>query len=364
MSTPSLGRWHVPAEWERHSRCWMAWPSRAETWPGGLEAAAAAHAELARTIAAFEPVTMLCNPDDAVDASLACGAGIQVLPLATGGGWLRDTGPAFLVNETGGVAGIHWRFDDREAPPPGSETTSAPGSGTTSAPGSGADATIGKRILEHLALPIYEAPLALEGGAFSVDGAGTVLVTEQCLLDGRRNPGLSRSEIEEHLRACTGATAVIWLGGGCQDDGSGGHVDEIACFVAPGVVLALTTDDPLDGNFRVLQDNLDRLTKARDARGRALEVVTVRQPARRPRAPAAGRLTLSYTNLYLANGAVILPGFGDAADQEARKVLRRLFPRREVVQLPALEIAAAAAGLHRLTLHQPAALPLPYDPVI
>ncbi len=346
MPTPSLGRWHVPAEWERHSRCWMAWPSRAESWPGGLETATAAHAELARTIAAFEPVTMLCNPEDAVDSSLACGAGIQVLPLEIGESWLRDAGPTFLVNETGGVAGIHWRF--------GHQRDAA----------GGADASIGRRILEHLALPIYEAPLALAGGAYSVDGEGTVLVTEQCLLDHRRNPGLNRDEIEERLKSGTGATTVIWLGGGCQDDGSGGHVDEIACFVAPGVVLALTTDDPLDGNFPALQDNLDRLTKARDARGRALEVVTVRQPARRPRDAGSGRLNLSYTNLYLANGAVILPGFGDAADQEARKTLRKLFPRREVVQLPAQDLAAAATGLHRLTLHQPAALPLPYDPVI
>ncbi|MEI6558103.1 MAG: agmatine deiminase family protein [Rhodospirillaceae bacterium] len=348
MPTPSLGRWHVPAEWERHSRCWMAWPSRGDRWPDGLETATAAHAELARTIAAFEPVTMICNPEDAVDASLACGAGIQVLPLAVGDGWLRDTGPSFLVNDSGGVAGVHWRFDGW--------------GGRIAAPG--ADATIGRRILEHLALPTYEAPLVLEGGAYSVDGAGAVLVTEQCLLDGRRNPGLSRAEIEEQLTACTGAGTVIWLGGGCEDDDSGGRIDTVAAFVAPGLVLALTTDDPQDGNFRVLQDNLDRLKKARDARGRSLEVVMVRQPARRPRATGAKRLTLSYTSCYLANGAVILPGFGDAADQEARRTLRKLFPRREVVQLPALEMAAAGAGLHGLTLHQPAALPLPYDPVI
>ena len=342
MTTPSLGRWHIPAEWERHSRCWMAWPHHDASWPGGLAAAAAVHTELARTIAAFEPVTMICNPDDAVDASLACGVGIQVLPLEIGNRRLRNTGPTFLVNDSGGgVAGIHWRLEEED----------------------GADATIGRRILEQLALPIHEAPLALEGGAFSVDGAGTVLATEQYLLDGRRNAGLSRAEIEEQLRTCTGATTVIWLGGG-QEGGSNGHAVEVACFVAPGVVLALTTDDPLDSNFPVLQDNLDRLTRARDARGRALEVVTVRQPAQRPSTTGTGRLIMSYTNLYFANGAVILPGFGDTADQEARRTLRRLFPRRETVQLPAQEIAAAGTNLHGLTLHQPAALPQPYDPVI
>ena len=360
MSIPSLGRWHVPAEWERHSRCWMAWPSDAESWPGGTEAACAAHAELAQAIAAFEPVTMICNPEDAVDASLACGAGIQVLPLEIGGRRLRDNGPAFLVNDSGGVAGIHWRCGNDSD----SGLKSAPDSGAKSAPDSGAGFAPGRRILEHLELPAYEAPLTMEGGAFSVDGAGAVLVTELWLLDGARKPGLGRADLEERLKACTGATAVIGLGGGCEDDPSAGHVASVACFVAPGQVLALTTDDPLDGNFKVLQDNLDRLQKARDARGRPLEVVTVRQPARRPRLGGRGRLTLSYTDFYLANGALFLPGYGDAADQEARRTLRKLFPRREVVQLPALDLAAAATGLRGLTLHQPAALPLPYDPVI
>ena len=343
MPTLSLDRWHVPAEWERHSRCWMAWPRLARGWPGGLTAALAAHAELAQTIAAFEPVTMICTPEDAVEASLTCGAGIEVLPLAVGDGWLRDTGPTFLVNDSGGVAGIHWRS----------------GSGED---GDG-DAAIGRRLLDQLGLPAYTAPLALDPGAFSVDGAGTLLASEPGLLGPRRDPGLNRDEVEAHLRRLTGATTIIWLGSSDQE-GSGGQVDEAACFVAPGVVLALATDDPLDGNFHALHDNLDRLSRARDARGRLLEVVTVRQPVRRPRSASAIRLTPSYTSFYLANGAVILPGFADAADQEARRTLRRLFPRREVVQVPALELAAAAVGLRRLTLHQPAPLPLPYDPVI
>ncbi len=339
MPTLSLGHWYVPAEWEHHNRSWMSWPRGGDSWPEGPEAAA--QAELARTIAAFEPVTMICNPDDAVDASLACGHGIQVLPLDIGEGWIRDIGPSFLVNDNGGVAGLHWH-------------ARKPNAGTAS----------GLSILEHLGLPGCAAPPVLEGGAFSVDGAGTVLVTEQCLLGRTHNSGLSHQEIETHLKSCTGATTVIWLGSGCRSDAGGGHVDEVACFVAPGVVLALTTDDPLDGHFSILQDNLDRLTKARDARGRALEVVSVRQPARRPLGAGPDRLFMSYTSLCFANGVVILPGFGDAADQEARRTLRKLFPRREVVQLPALDIAAASGSLHDLTLHQPAPLPLSYDPVI
>ncbi len=348
MPIPSLGRWHMSAEWERHSRCWVGWPSCAGAWPGGLEAAKAARAELAQTIAAFEPVTVVCTPDDAVDASLACGAGIQVLPLDIGHGWLRRTGPSFLINETGGIAGVSWLA----------------GGGGNGAEAHDADATIGRRILDHLTLPCYRTPLFLNGSALSVDGAGAVMVTEQCLLNDPRTAGLSRAEIEQHLKCCTGASTVIWLGTGCEWADNGGLVEDVACFAAPGVVLALTTDDPLDENFPALQDNLDRLKKARDAHGRPLEVVTVHQPARRPRDNGSGRLSMSYTNLYLPNDAVILPGFGDAADQEARRTLRKLFPQREVIQLPAHDFAAAGAGIHSLTLHQPVAFALPYDPVI
>jgi agmatine deiminase len=324
----------------------MAWPCREATWHGGIEAARAAVAEVARTIADFEPVTMVCNPAEVVDVSLACGAGIRVLPLDIDDSWLRDTGPSFLVHDDGRVGGVHWSFD---------------GWGGLVAD-YGCDATIGRRLLDHLGLPCFAAPLVLEGGAIAVDGAGTVLATEQCLLESPRNPGLDKAAAETLLKAWTGATTVIWLGQGYEDDETRGHVDEIACFVRQGVVLALTTDDPRDGNFRAFQDNLDRLNKARDARGQALEVVPIRQPARRNRGTT--RLTLSYTNLYLANGAVILPGFEDAADLEAYRTLRRLFPRRQVIQIPALDIVAGGGGIHCLTQAQPAPLPLAFDPVI
>lgn len=346
MTTPALAGWRMPAEWERHTRCWMAWPCREATWRGGIEAARVALAEVARAIARFEPVTLVCNPDDLVDASLACGPGVQALPLTIDDSWLRDSGPSFLINDFGGVAGVHWRFNGWGGLLPEHDD----------------DATIGRRILERSGFHCYEAPLVLEGGAISVDGEGTILTTEQCLLNPNRNPHLGRAEIEEALKSHTGASAVIWLGEGYQDDETGGHVDEVACFVRPGVVLALTTDDPRDGNFKALQDNLDRLKKARDARGRPLEIVPVRQPDARHRDGA--RLTLSYTNLALTNGGVVMPGFEDAADQEAYRIVRRLFPNREVVQLPALDIVAGGGGIHCVTLQQPAPEPAPFDPGI
>ncbi len=336
MTTPAEDGFHLPAEWQPHERCWMAWPCRAEVWGGDLEPARAAYAEVAKAIAKYEPVTMICNPDDAAEASLACGSGVNVHPLPISDSWLRDTGPSFLLGPSRRIAGVHWGFN----------------AWGNLYPDHAEDRQIGRRLLEHLALPIYDAPMVLEGGAVLCDGEGTLLTTEQCLLSGERNPGLERREMEEILLAFTGARRVIWLGQGYQDDETRGHIDEIACFVRPGVVMMLTTEDPGDGNFEAFHDNLDRLRAARDAAGRSLEVIELQQPERQegPR----GRLTLSYTNVYLANGAVIIPGFEDTADHEAYKVFRKAFAGRDVMQIPALDIVRGGGGIHCITREQPA----------
>jgi agmatine deiminase len=336
MTTPAADGFRMPAEWERHTRCWMAWPCRPETFAGGIEAAHKAYAEVAQTIAQFEPVTMVCNPADAAEVSLACGVGVEVLPLPISDSWIRDTGPTFVTDDKGAVAGVHWRFN-------------AWGSNYADyAP----DAELGARMLADLKLPCYEAPLILEGGSFHVDGEGTLLTTEECLLNPNRNPGLSREQIEQHLKDYLGVRSVIWLGRGYEQDETDGHIDEIACFVRPGVVLALSTDDTGDTNFKIFQDNLDRLKMARDAQGRELEVIPVRQPARRDQNGV--RMTLSYTNFYIANGGVIMPAFEDPADIEAFRILRKLFPDREVIQVPALDIVRGGGGIHCITQQQPA----------
>lgn len=338
MTTPAADGFFMPPEWGPHSRCWMAWPCREATWPGeeGLDAARTAYVEVARAIARFEPVVMICDPDDVAEASLACGPGIKITPFPISDSWIRDTGPSFVIDGKGGLAGVHWRFNAWG----GNYSNWA------------ADSEVGRLILEHANVPRYAAPLIMEGGAFHVDGEGTLLTTEQCLLNPNRNPGMSRDEIEAHLKAHLGVRTVIWLGEGYQDDETDGHVDEIATFVRPGVVLALTTDDPGDANFKAFQDNLDRLKRSRDAAGRELEVIPVRQPARRD--GNGVRLTLSYTNLYIANGGVVMPEFEDPADEEAFRTLRRAFPDREVVRVPALDIVHGGGGIHCITQQQPA----------
>ncbi|MCW2237015.1 agmatine deiminase family protein [Azospirillum canadense] len=337
MTTPAANGFYMPGEWERHARCWMAWPCRPETWPtGAFDAATAAYTEVARAISRFEPVTMVCDPADVAEASLACGPGVEILPLPISDSWIRDTGPSFVTDGKGQVAGVHWRFNAWGGNYADCEK----------------DQHVGRLVLEHLGLRCFEAPLVMEGGSFHVDGQGTLLTTEQCLLNPNRNPNLSKAEIEEQLKDQLGVSTIIWLGEGYQDDETDGHIDEIAFFVKPGVVMAITTDDPGDANFKAFQDNLDRLKRARDAQGRELEVIPVRQPARRDENGV--RLTLSYTNLYIANGGIVMPAFEDPADDDAFRVVRRAFPDREVVQIPALDIVRGGGGIHCITQQQPA----------
>jgi len=335
-ATPAALGYRMPAEWSPHARCWMAWPCRATMWDARLDAARAAFAEVARIIARFEPVTMIARPEDAAAARQALGATVSVLALPLDDSWARDIGPAFLTHPTRGLAGVAWRFNAWGG----------------KYPDYAEDAQLAQRLLAHLDLPCFAAPFVLEGGAIHVDGEGTALVTEQCLLNPNRNPGLSRAEIEDHLRAWLGVDTVIWLGQGLVDDETDGHVDNLACFVRPGVVMALGEPDPRDENFAALADNDRRLRAATDARGRSPEVLQVNQPA--PRVIDGRRLALSYINFYRANGAVIAPRFGDPRDEEAQAKLAIAFPDLTIVTVPALDILFGGGGIHCITQQQPA----------
>jgi agmatine deiminase len=198
----------------------------------------------------------------------------------------------------------------------------------------------------------YEAPFVLEGGAIHTDGEGTLLTTESVLLNANRNPGIGRADMEELLAAYLGIRKVIWLGEGLKDDDTDGHVDNLACFARPGVVLALSSSDPADANHGPLQDNLARLRAATDAQGRSFEVVEIEQP--RPRyLPDGRRIAASYINFYVANGAVIMPAFEDPQDARACEAVTRAFPGREIVQVPAVDIVCGGGGIHCITQQQP-----------
>ncbi len=327
----------MAAEWEPHSRCWMAWPARAELWGTHLEAARAAYARLAATIARFEPVTMIVRPDLLASASLQLPRGVSVLPLEHDDSWMRDVAPAFLRRPGGGLAAVCFRFNGwGELWRPYAE-----------------DARIARRIADHLGIPIYESELVLEGGAISVDGEGTALLCEPSVLDPARNPGVTRGEVERELRELLGVERAIWLPAGLVDDETKGHVDNVARFLRPGLVL-LASDEPGGPHAQALEADAEVLERARDARGRALDIVRVPMP--QPRRSEDGRLlTTSYVNFCFANGALLLPAFDDPADAVAYRTLSALFPDRSVIQVEALDIVQGGGGIHCVTREQPAA---------
>lgn len=339
---PAEDGFHMPAEWAPHTRCWMEWPCRAETWGDRIEAAREAYAEVARAIAQFEPVTMITKPKNVAEVSILLGSAtrINTLSLPHDDSWMRDNGPTFVVDGRGQVAGVDWKWN----------------AWGNKYPDHDRDATVAEAVLQHLGMRRYAAPFVLEGGAIHTDGEGTLLTTESVLLNPNRNGAVTHAEMEELLAAHLGIRKVVWLGQGLQDDDTDGHVDNLACFARPGVVLALTTSDSADGNYEVMQDNLARLRAATDAQGRTLEVVEIEQP--RSQLHADGRrLPLSYINFYLANGGLVMPVFEDPQDDRAFDLLSRAFPDREVVQVPAVDIVHGGGGIHCITQQQPAGTP-------
>jgi agmatine deiminase len=337
LSTPRAQGFAMPAEWAPHERCWMIWPCRTERWGERMSAARRTCAEVAKAIAEHEPVVMIARPDLAADASLQCGQGISVLPLDHDDSWARDTAPTFVVGERGALAGVDWRFDGY--------------GGRSSA--FDQDARLAEAVCARLEVPRFAAPIVLEGGALHVDGEGTCLVCTPSVLDPRRNPGLSQDDVRAVLTDHLGVTKVIWLEHGFEGDATAGHVDNVACFVRPGVVMALIAQDRGDANHAGLQDNLARLRGERDARGRELEVIEVAQPAARF-GPDGRRLTTSYLNFYVANGAVVLPMFGDALDDAAYKAISAAFADRKALQIDAADLVLGGGGIHCITQQQPA----------
>jgi agmatine deiminase len=326
----------MPAEWAPHKRTWLAWPCRAELWGQRLEEAKLAYAGVAQAIAAFEPVTVLARPDLTADASLYCGQGISVLPLAQDDSWVRDTGPTFLVSDDGRLGGVAWTFN---------------GWGEVYADHA-EDAAMAGRMLEHVRAEAFASRLVLEGGGIHVDGEGTAILCEHSVLEPRRNPDLDRAAIERELAAHLAVDRVIWLEGSLADDETKGHVDNLACFTSPGKVLALDPTTASDADRPGLERNLEALKAASDARGRPLEVTLL--PLPKPKKRDDGRfLTLTYINFYLCNGAVIVPMFEDAADAQAKKIIGQAFPGREVVALDATALLHGGGGIHCITLQQP-----------
>lgn len=337
ITTPQQSGFYMPAEWHPHERCWMAWPCHPSTWAKvGLKRARKAYARVAKAIAQYEPVTLLVNPEDKASALELCGDSVRILEISINDSWTRDTGPTFLLNKLDQLAGVDWIHN-------------AWGENYTDY---ALDNEIAFFVIKETHAHYFNAPFVMEGGSFHVDGKGTVLTTRECLLNRNRNPHLSQAEIEAHLRVYLGAEKIIWLNKGLLGDETDGHVDEIACFVAPGKVLCLITNDKEDPNYATLQENYDILKTTTDAQGQALEVFTVEQP---PATYVDGeRLTLSYINFYLANQGIVMPAFGyDAYDQAAYELFTKLYPNHQITQIDALDVFAGGGGIHCITQQEP-----------
>ena len=335
--TPLEAGFVMPAEWTPHARCWMAWPCRESLWGDALPDTQKAYAEVARTIAVFEPVTMITPPRAVEGAIRFCGPNIEILPIEIDDSWMRDSGPTFLKRPDGVSAATAWHFNAWGGKFDPYEN----------------DARLAARLCDHLGIPYYRSSLHLEGGGINVDGEGTILTTESCVLNPNRNPGQNRREVERELCQALGGTKVIWLPGELADgDVTDGHIDGLASFVRPGVILLEGVMDPANPRHEVFLENRRALEGAIDSSGRTIEIVHIEE-AWEARTDSE-MFCRSYINYYLANGGVVIPAYGTPGDERARSTIQRLFPDRRVVQVSVTDIAIGGGGIHCITQQQPA----------
>ena len=352
--TPAALGYRMPAEWEPHAATWLAWPHERSDWPGAgkLEAVRWVYGEVIRHLAPGEIVRILVADEAAVRQIRAmckrigvAAERVECLRVATDRSWTRDSCPVFVRRDDGDVAAVGWRFNGWAKYPNHTRDVKVAGAlarrrhTTLFTP----EATVDGRVRR----------LVLEGGAVDVNGRGTLLATEECLLSPvqARNPGLGRDGTEQALRDWLGVRHVVWLGDGIAGDDTHGHVDDLARFVDPTTVALALADDPRDENYARLRDNHDRLTRATDQDRRPLRVVPLPMPA--PLAYEGCRLPASYANFYIGNAAVLVPTFNDPADRRALATLAALFPDRRVVGIHAVDLVLGLGTIHCMTQQEP-----------
>jgi agmatine deiminase len=346
----------MPAEWAPHLACYLAWPHNRDTWPGKFEVIPPIYADMVAKIARCESVRLAVTDAAQIDEVRAMildaarrtekeapGAPlpIDIFHLPTNDAWVRDHGPIF-INRLAAAAGagpnqiaLDWRFDSW------GEKYGA----------FDLDDVVPQKLGLRYGFDVIEPDIVLEGGSIDVNGAGSVLTTESCLLNPNRNPSLSRADLEDYLRTYLGVTNVLWLGDGIAGDDTDGHIDDLARFVAPDTIVTVVEDDPADANYAVLRDNLARLRAMRDQNGRPFKIETLPMP---PAVIHDGtRLPASYANFYLANRAVLMPTFDAPSDALAAATLSRLFPNRRVVGVPSTDLVWGLGSVHCLSQQHP-----------
>lgn len=336
----------MPPEWAPHRGTWLSWPHKAASWPGKFEPVPRIFAEMVRQLAPHEEVHI-----NVVDGTAE--AGVRALLRVEGVGsdnvflhhnptndaWCRDHGPIFVQREHDGrheEAIIDWGFNAWGGKYPPFDL----------------DDVVPTRIARELGLPVFEPGIIMEGGSIDVNGRGTLLTTEACLLNPNRNPHLGRAQIERHLCDYLGVTHILWLGDGILGDDTDGHVDDLSRFTDERTVVTVVEDDPSDPNYEPLRENLARLHEMRDQDASPLRIVTLPMP--RPLEHEGQRLPASYANFYIANGVVLLPTYDPKQDGVAQATLQALFPDRRVVGIDCTDLVWGLGAFHCVTQQWPA----------
>ncbi|MGG7078687.1 agmatine deiminase [Clostridium sardiniense] len=358
-TTPKQDGFRMPGEFEEHAGCFILWPQRPDNWRLGGKPAQEVFVNVARAINEFEPVTVLVNGDQYSNARQMLDENIRVVEMSNNDSWVRDCGPTFVTNGKE-VRGVDWEFNAWGGLVDGLYFPWDK------------DDQVAQKVCELEGVKRYRTNgFVLEGGSIHVDGEGTCMVTEECLLSEGRNPELSKSSIEENLKEHLGVEKVIWIKNGIYNDETNGHVDNICCFVRPGEVLLAWTDDKEDPQYSISSAAYEVLTNEVDAKGRKLTVHKMHMPkpvlitdaeskgvdavdGTLPR-EEGDRLAASYVNFYIANGGIVFPLFNDPMDDVAKALLEKLFPDRKVVGIHAREILLGGGNIHCITQQLPKA---------
>ncbi len=350
--TEKQSAWRLPAEWEPHEATWLAWPHNRKDWPGKFQAIPWVYSEIVRKIAPGEKVRILINSGESekrarsvLDRAEVDMTQVEFYPFPTDRVWTRDYCPFFLQSsgKKREIAGCRFQFNAWARYPNWQR-----------------DAEVPSLIAKQFEMGMGEARhnerlVVLEGGAVDCNGQGTLLATEECLLDDAtqvRNPGMSREEMEQVFRESLGIGQTLWLGKGIEGDDTHGHVDDLCRFVSPDTVVLCREDNPSDPNHRPLCENRERLQGVRLGNGATLKVVDLPMP--HPLFFEGVRLPASYANFYISNAAVLVPTFNDSEDRVALGILGELFPDRPVVGIHAVDLVWGFGTLHCMTHEQPA----------
>lgn len=338
----------MPAEWEKHSAVWLAWPHDEISFPGRIDKAENAVIKIISAIYQNEQVELLVLNDLMLQrtSTLMQKAAIDISKIRFHittymDGWMRDCGGIFVKGEDGKLKLVNWIFNQWGNKFPDLKI----------------DAEIPKKVAQWTGVEILEPGIVLEGGAIDVNGQGTLLTTEQCLLNPNRNPTMTKGDYEKNFADYLGVKKTIWLNQGLLNDHTDGHIDDIARFVSPNTIVVAYEDDQNEENFKTLDENYKTISESSDQNGKPFKVVQLPMPhmsyGNNKPFEGGNKAPVSYTNFYIGNGIVLVPTFNDPNDTKALKIIQSLFPNRKVVGIDCSEIIYGGGAIHCMTQQVP-----------